>query len=125
MRMREIRRAAILRKLFAFAAARARVCALCARALYDPYPDGGKGFYRFFAFSFARIRERVCAHMCNIFIIIYVCLFYALLSYTRYFRFYLAFFLLFMRLFRVIIGMLLVHIIYRFWRQFRVCGGVK
>lgn len=116
MRMREIRRAAILRKLFAFAAARARVCALCARALYDPYPDGGKGFYRFFAFSFARICAHVRAHMCNSFIIIYICLFYTLLSYTRYFDFYLAFFLLFLRRFPAIIRAFLVHIIYMFWR---------
>ena len=57
---------------FLSTAARVRVRALCARVLCDPDPTAAKIFYRFFAFSLAHICERVRAHMCNIFIIIYV-----------------------------------------------------
>ena len=114
-----------LARNFLSTAARIRACALCACVLCDPDQTAAKIFYRFFVCFLAHICERVRAHMRNIFIIIYVCLFYALLSYTRYFYFYLEFFLLFMRLFHATVGVFLVHIIYRFWRRFRVCRGVN
>lgn len=57
---------------FLSTAARLRACALCACVLCDPDPTAAKIFYRFFVCFLARICERVRAHMCNIFIIIYV-----------------------------------------------------
>ena len=61
-----------LARNFLSTAARVCVCALCARVLCDPDPTAAKVFYRFFVCFLARICESVRAHVCNIFIIIYV-----------------------------------------------------